>query len=176
MPRVAELASLRAIAGSGLKCHPRLRAMTCARPLRSGRARERRVGQSSSGVAFSVGRPMPPSCALVPETKAHGEARLALRTDQRGARLAIAKGITSDLGLMLLDSISRRRDSVDVPWLWNSSRSSYDAGTARRNRHAGSSHMRMRLAQHAARVAGVAAIADRLRNVGVRAAAVGERT
>lgn len=44
--------------------------------------------------------------------------RLALGTDVRGALNAVAKRLTSEIGPVRLDSVMRRRDSADVPWLY----------------------------------------------------------
>jgi hypothetical protein len=43
---------------------------------------------------------------------------LALGTDQRGALLALAKRLTNEVGPLRLDSLSRRRDSADIPWMY----------------------------------------------------------
>ncbi|MGQ0641548.1 MAG: DUF5829 family protein [Gemmatimonadaceae bacterium] len=43
---------------------------------------------------------------------------LALGTDERGALSAVAKRLTSEVGPLQLDSVSRRRDSADIPWLY----------------------------------------------------------
>jgi len=43
---------------------------------------------------------------------------LAFGTDESGALLALAKRLTSEVGPLQLDSVSRRRDSTEVPWLY----------------------------------------------------------
>jgi hypothetical protein len=43
---------------------------------------------------------------------------VALGTDERGALRALEKRLTSEVGPVHLDSVSRRRDSTDVPWLY----------------------------------------------------------
>lgn len=44
--------------------------------------------------------------------------RLALGTDVRGALSTVAKRLTSEVGPVRLDSVMRRRDSAEVPWLY----------------------------------------------------------
>lgn len=44
--------------------------------------------------------------------------KLALGTDERGALRAVASRLTSEVGPVRFDSITRRRDSADVPWLY----------------------------------------------------------
>jgi hypothetical protein len=43
---------------------------------------------------------------------------LALGTDERGGLLALANRLTSEVGPLRFDSLSRRRGSADVPWLY----------------------------------------------------------
>jgi len=43
---------------------------------------------------------------------------LALGTDVRGALRTVAKRLTREVGPVRLDSVTRRRDSADVPWLY----------------------------------------------------------
>ncbi len=43
---------------------------------------------------------------------------LALGTDEGGALRAVARRLTSEVGAVRLDSLTRRRDSADVPWLY----------------------------------------------------------
>ncbi len=80
---------------------------------------EERVGRASApGVAF-FGR----TTYVAFMRPGSGDAgawrsRLALGTDQRGALQAIASGLTSEVGPLLLDSVSRQRDSADVPWFY----------------------------------------------------------
>ncbi len=44
--------------------------------------------------------------------------RVALGTDVRGALGTVAKRLTSEVGPVRLDSLTRRRDSADIPWLY----------------------------------------------------------
>jgi hypothetical protein len=44
--------------------------------------------------------------------------RLALGTDVRGAIATVAQRLTRELGTVRLDSVSRRRDSTEVPWFY----------------------------------------------------------
>lgn len=50
--------------------------------------------------------------------EAAGTSRLALGTDERGALRTVAKNLTSQVGPVLLDSVTRWRDSADVPWFY----------------------------------------------------------
>lgn len=43
---------------------------------------------------------------------------VALGTDERGALRTVAKRLTSEIGPLRIDSVSRRRDSLDIPWLY----------------------------------------------------------
>lgn len=43
---------------------------------------------------------------------------VALGTDERGALRSVAKRLTSEIGPVRIDSVSRRRDSTDVPWMY----------------------------------------------------------
>ncbi|HJU75154.1 MAG TPA: DUF5829 family protein [Gemmatimonadaceae bacterium] len=47
-----------------------------------------------------------------------GSSGLALGTDERGALRAVARRLTSEVGSVRLDSLMRRRDSTDVPWVY----------------------------------------------------------
>ncbi|MGH7694235.1 MAG: DUF5829 family protein, partial [Gemmatimonadaceae bacterium] len=42
----------------------------------------------------------------------------ALGTDEGGALRAVARRLTSEVGAVRLDSLTRKRDSADVPWLY----------------------------------------------------------
>lgn len=44
--------------------------------------------------------------------------RLALGTDVHGTLSTVAKRLTSEVGRVRLDSVTRRRDSADVPWFY----------------------------------------------------------
>jgi len=43
---------------------------------------------------------------------------LALGTDEGGALRAVARRLTSEVGAVRLDTLMRKRDSADVPWLY----------------------------------------------------------
>ena len=47
-----------------------------------------------------------------------GTSSVAFGTDERGALRVVARRLTSEVGAVRLDSLTRRRDSADIPWLY----------------------------------------------------------